>query len=155
MSSYKAPLEDIRFALFDVLDSEKTFARLGFADANRELVDAVIDEAARFSETVLAPLNRIGDEVGCKFDPATGDVSVPPGFKQAFDQFVEGGWTGLTNDPEFGGQGMPAALGGVLTEMVDSANLAWGNFPMLSHGAVKALETYGEEIGRASCRERV
>ena len=145
MSSYKAPLDDIRFALFDVLDSEETFARLGFADANRELVDAVIDEAARFAETVLAPLNKVGDEVGCKFDPATGEVAVPPGFKQAFDQFVEGGWTGLTNDPEHGGQGMPAALGGVLTELVDAANLAWGNFPMLSHGAVKALEVYGED----------
>ena len=145
MSSYKAPLDDIRFALFDVLDSEAAFARLGFADANRELVDAVLDEAARFSETVLAPLNRIGDEVGCTFDPATGDVAVPPGFKHAFDQFVEGGWTGLTNAPEHGGQGMPATLGGVLTEMVDSANLAWGNFPMLSHGAVQALETYGED----------
>ena len=145
MSSYKAPLDDIRFALFDVLDSEAAFARLGFADANRELVDAVLDEAARFSETVLAPLNRVGDEVGCTFDPATGDVAVPPGFKHAFDQFVEGGWTGLTNAPEHGGQGMPATLGGVLTEMVDSANLAWGNFPMLSHGAVQALETYGED----------
>ena len=145
MSSYKAPLDDIRFALFDVLDSEKTFARLGFADANRELVDAVIDEAARFSETVLAPLNKVGDQVGCKFDSASGEVVVPPGFKQAFDQFVEGGWTGLTNAPEHGGQGMPATLGGVLTEMIDSANLAWGNFPMLSHGAVKALETYGED----------
>ena len=145
MSSYKAPLDDIRFALFDVLDSEATFARLGFADANRELVDAVIDEAARFADTVLAPLNKVGDEVGCKFDPATGEVAVPPGFKQAFNQFVEGGWTGLTNDPEHGGQGMPAALGGVLTELVDGANLAWGNFPMLSHGAVKALETYGED----------
>ena len=145
MSSYKAPLDDIRFALFDVLDSEETFARLGFADANRELVDAVIDEAARFAETVLAPLNKVGDEVGCKFDAATGEVAVPPGFKQAFDQFVEGGWTGLTNQPEHGGQGMPAALGGVLTELVDAANLAWGNFPMLSHGAVKALEVYGED----------
>ena len=145
MSSYKAPLDDIRFALFDVLDSEKTFARLGFADANRELIDAVIDEAARFSETVLAPLNKVGDQVGCKFDSASGEVVVPPGFKQAFDQFVEGGWTGLTNAPEHGGQGMPATLGGVLTEMIDSANLAWGNFPMLSHGAVKALETYGED----------
>ena len=145
MSSYKPPLDDIRFALFDVLDSEATFARLGFADANRELVEAVIDEAARFAETVLAPLNKVGDEIGCKFDAATGNVAVPPGFKQAFDQFVEGGWTGLTNQPEHGGQGMPAAVGGVLTEMVDSANLAWGNFPMLSHGAVQALETYGED----------
>ncbi|TXH63801.1 MAG: acyl-CoA dehydrogenase [Thermomonas sp.] len=149
MSSYKAPLDDIRFALFDVLDSEKTFARLGFADANRELIDAVIDEAARFSETVLAPLNKVGDQVGCKFDSASGEVVVPPGFKQAFDQFVEGGWTGLTNAPEHGGQGMPATLGGVLTEMIDSANLAWGNFPMLSHGAVKALETYGDDWQKA------
>ena len=145
MSNYKAPLEDLRFALFDVLDSEAAFARLGFADVNRELVDAVLDEAARFTETVLAPLNRIGDEVGCKFDAATGDVTAPPGFKQAFDQFVEGGWTGLTTTPEHGGQGMPATLGGVLTEMVDSANLAWGNFPMLSHGAVEALGRYGED----------
>ena len=145
MSTYKAPLDDLRFALYDVLDAEAQFARLGFADANRELVDAVLDEAARFTETVLAPLNRVGDEVGCSYDKATGNVTPPPGFKQAFDQFVEGGWTGLTNAPEHGGQGMPALLGGVLTEMVDSANLAWGNFPMLSHGAVKALETYGED----------
>ena len=145
MSTYKAPLDDLRFALYDVLDAEAQFARLGFADANRELVDAVLDEAARFAETVLAPLNKIGDEVGCKYDKATGDVTPPPGFKEAFDKFVEGGWTGLTNDPQHGGQGMPALLGGVLTEMVDSANLAWGNFPMLSHGAVKALETYGED----------
>ena len=83
MSSYKAPLDDIRFALFDVLDSEETFARLGFADANRELVDAVIDEAARFAETVLAPLNKVGDEVGCRFDAADGSVATPPGFADA------------------------------------------------------------------------
>ena len=145
MATYKAPLDDLRFALYDVLGAEAMFQHLGFADANRELVDAVLDEAARFSETVLAPLNRIGDEVGCKYDKATGEVTPPPGFKDAFDKFVEGGWTGLTNAPEHGGQGMPALLGGVLTEMVDSANLAWGNFPMLSHGAVKALETYGED----------
>ena len=144
MSTYKAPLDDLRFALFDVLDAEAHCANLGFADVNRELADAVLDEAARFTETVLAPLNKIGDEIGCSFDKATGDVTPPPGFKQAFDTFVEGGWTGLTNSPEHGGQGMPALLGGVLTELVDSANLAWGNFPMLSHGAVKALETYGE-----------
>lgn len=145
MSTYKAPLDDLRFALYDVLGAEALFARLGHTDVNRELVDAVLDEAARFTETVLAPLNRVGDEIGCKYDKATGNVTPPPGFKQAFDQFVEGGWTGLTNAPEHGGQGMPALLGGVLTEMVDSANLAWGNFPMLSHGAVKALETYGED----------
>ncbi|MEO6155381.1 MAG: acyl-CoA dehydrogenase N-terminal domain-containing protein, partial [Thermomonas sp.] len=92
MSSYKAPLDDIRFALFDVLDVAPLFERLGFEDANRELVDAVLDEAARFSETVLAPLNGIGDRIGCTYDKASGDVTAPPGFKQAFDQYVEGGW---------------------------------------------------------------
>ena len=145
MSTYKAPLDDLRFALYDVLGAEALFARLGQGEVNRELVDAVLDEAARFSETVLAPLNKIGDEIGCKYDKASGDVTAPPGFRQAFDQFVEGGWTGLTNAPEHGGQGMPAVIGAVLTELVDSANLAWGNFPMLSHGAVQALETYGED----------
>jgi hypothetical protein len=145
MSTYKAPLDDLRFALYDVLDAEAHCQTLGFTEVNRELADAVLDEAARFAETVLAPLNKIGDEIGCSFDKATGDVTPPPGFKQAFDTFVEGGWTGLTNSPEHGGQGMPALLGGVMTELVDAANLAWGNFPMLSHGAVKALETYGED----------
>ena len=145
MSTYKAPLEDIRFALYDVLDSETQFAALGFGEVDRGVADAVLDEAARFTETVLAPLNKVGDEVGCKFDPATGDVTVPPGFKEAYAQFAEGGWTGLVNDPEHGGQGMPTVLGGALTEMVDAANLAWGNFPMLSHGAVEALSHYGTD----------
>ena len=145
MSTYKAPLEDIRFALHDVLDSDAQFAKLGFAEVDRATADAVLEEAARFAETVLAPLNRVGDEVGCRFDPATGEVVVPPGFKEAYAQFAEGGWTGLVEDPEHGGQGMPTVLGGALTEMVDSANLAWGNFPMLSHGAVVALSRYGTD----------
>ena len=145
MSTYKAPLDDIRFALYDVLDCEKQFAALGFAEVDRATADAVLDEAARFTETVLAPLNKVGDEVGCKYDAASGDVVVPPGFKEAYAQFAEGGWTGLVNDPEHGGQGMPSVLGGALTEMVDAANLAWGNFPMLSHGAVEALSRYGTD----------
>ena len=107
MSTYKAPLDDLCFALYDVLGAEALFARLGQAEVNRELIDAVLDEAARFSETVLAPLNKVGDEIGCTYDKATGNVTAPPGFKQAFDQFVEGGWTGLTASPDFGGQGMP------------------------------------------------
>ncbi|GAB2497982.1 acyl-CoA dehydrogenase C-terminal domain-containing protein [Pseudoxanthomonas sangjuensis] len=145
MSTYKAPLTDLRFALYDVLGVERQFAELGYEEASRDVVDAVLDEAARFAETVLAPLNAVGDEAGSKFDKATGDVTAAPGFKQAFAQFVEGGWTGLTDSPEYGGMGMPKVLGGVLTEMVDAANLAWGNFPMLSHGAVEALKRYGQD----------
>jgi len=104
MSSYTAPLSDIRFALHDVLKVEPLFARLGFADATADVVDAVLDEAGRFSTTVLAPLNSVGDEIGCVLDQASGEVTTPPGFKQAYAQFVDGGWTGLTAAPELGGR---------------------------------------------------
>ncbi|MCY7313530.1 MAG: acyl-CoA dehydrogenase C-terminal domain-containing protein [Pseudoxanthomonas sp.] len=144
MSTYKAPLGDIRFALYDVLGAEALFARLGYADASRDLLDAVLDEAARFTETVLAPLNSVGDEIGCRFDRASGDVATPPGFREAYTQFMEGGWTGLTAAPEYGGQGLPHTMGVPLNEMINAANLAWGNFPLLSHGAVEALKQHGE-----------
>jgi len=144
MSSYNAPLADMRFVLFDVLGAEAQFQRMGFTDATRDVLDAVLDEAARFTETVLAPLNGVGDREGCKLDQATGKVTTPPGFKQAYTQFVEGGWSGLTSPAEFGGQGMPHAAGVPLKEMIDAANLAWGNFPLLSHGATEALLHHGE-----------
>ncbi|MBW8849778.1 MAG: acyl-CoA dehydrogenase C-terminal domain-containing protein [Xanthomonadales bacterium] len=145
MNAYKAPLADIRFALFDVLDSEAAFARLGFADANRELVDAILEEGARFTETVIAPINHIGDEQGCTLDKATGKVTTPPGFREAYAQFAENGWCGLTSPTEFGGQGLPHAVGVPVKEMIDAANLAWGNFPLLSHGATEALMHHGED----------
>ena len=116
MSSYKAPLNDIRFALFDVIGADAQFARLGFDEASRDVIDAILEEAARFTETVLAPLNAVGDREGCKLDQATAEVTVPTGFKPAFDQFVEGGWTGLTSPVEFGGQAMPQTLGFPLKE---------------------------------------
>ncbi|UYC13701.1 acyl-CoA dehydrogenase C-terminal domain-containing protein [Xanthomonas sp. CFBP 8445] len=144
MSTYQAPLTDLRFALHDVLQVEALFARLGHADANAELIDAVLEEAARFTGTVLAPLNRVGDEHGCTLDKATGAVTTAPGFREAYQQFAEGGWTGLTAAAEFGGQGLPHTLGVPLNEMVNAANLAWGNFPLLSHGAVEALKQHGE-----------
>ncbi|TKR31063.1 acyl-CoA dehydrogenase [Luteimonas gilva] len=148
MSTYKAPLADIRFALYDVLGAEALFAKLGFADASRDIVDAVLEEGARFNETVLAPLNRVGDEIGCKYDKDTGAVTTPPGFKQAYRQYVEGGWAGLVSPTEFGGQGLPHAAGIPLKEMIDAANLAWGNFPLLSHGATEALLHHGEDWQR-------
>ncbi|MGN7725854.1 acyl-CoA dehydrogenase C-terminal domain-containing protein [Luteimonas sp. 22616] len=144
MSTYKAPLHDIRFALHDVLGAEALFARLGFAEATGDIIDAVLDESARFTETVLAPLNRVGDEVGCGYDKATGAVTTPPGFKEAYAQFVDGGWSGLASPAEFGGQGMPHLAAVPMKEMIDAANLAWGNFPLLSHGATEALLHHGE-----------
>ncbi|QOW20361.1 acyl-CoA dehydrogenase C-terminal domain-containing protein [Lysobacter ciconiae] len=148
MSQYKAPLRDMRFVLFDLLGAESEFQRLGFADASRELVDAVLDESARFSEEVLAPLNEVGDREGCTFDQATGDVTTPTGFKEAYSQYVDGGWTGLVASTEFGGQGLPQAVGFAQKEMIDAANLAWGNFPLLSHGATEALVHHGEDWQR-------
>ena len=144
MSHYKAPLADMRFALFDVIGAEAAFQRMGFADATRDVLDAVLEEGARFNETVLAPLNTVGDREGCRLDAATGEVTTPPGFKQAYAQYVDGGWSGLTAPAAFGGQGMPHAAGVPLKEMIDAANLAWGNFPLLSHGATEALLHHGE-----------
>lgn len=144
MSQYRAPLDDIRFDLFDVLDVETTLARLGQAEVNRDLIDAVLEEGARFTTQVLAPLNAIGDR-GCKLDAMTGEVTTPEGFAAAYAQFVEGGWPGLNAPAEFGGQGMPHVLGAAIKEMIDAANLAWGNFPLLSHGATEALLHYGSE----------
>ena len=148
MSHYQAPLRDIRFALYDLLDAEARFAALGFADAGRETVDAVLDESARFCETVLAPMNAVGDEHGVRHDKTTGDVATAPGFKQAYVQFAEGGWGGLTAPVEHGGLGLPHVLGMPLEEMIDAANLAWGNFPLLSHGAANALQHHGEDWQR-------
>lgn len=145
MIAYRAPLQDLRFALHDVLNLQGHCAKLPIGDAcNREVSDAILDEAARFAEQVLAPLNASGDAEGCHFDASTGEVRTPQGFKQAFAQFAENGWSGLTAAEEDGGQGLPEVLGAVFKELVDSANLSWGNYPLLSHGAVNAIKHHGE-----------
>jgi len=149
MNRYTAPLADLRFALFDVLDVEKTYRRLpGCEAATRDVIDAVLDEAAKFAEQVLAPLNQGGDAEGCSYDKATQSVRTPKGFKDAFAKYVDGGWIGLTAKEEFGGQGLPETIGAALKEMIDAANLSWGNYPMLSHGASSALEYHGEDWQR-------
>ncbi len=145
MNTYTPPLRDMKFALFDVLQAERLYQRLGVEAAQRDVLDAVLEEAARFTAQVLAPLNAAGDEHGCGFDKSTGAVTSPPGFKEAYAQFVEGGWSGLTAPESMGGQGLPESVGGVLKEMIDAANLAWGNYPLLSHGATEALKQHGED----------
>ena len=149
MNRYTAPLSDLRFVLFDMLDVEAVYQRLpGCETATRDVIDAVLEEAAKFAEQVLAPLNQSGDAEGCHFDAATHGVRTPKGFKEAFAKYVDGGWIGLTAAEEFGGQALPETLGAALKEMIDSANLAWGNYPMLSHGASSALEYHGEDWQR-------
>lgn len=153
---YTAPLADIRFALYDLLDVEKLFARLPGCEAlNRETIDAVLDEAARFAQNVLAPLNQSGDRQGCTFDKQTASVQTPDGFKRAYEQFVEGGWAGLTAPEEFGGQGLPETIGAPVKEFIDSANLAWGTYPLLSHGAIEALRVIGEDWQKEAFLKRI
>ena len=144
MNIYNAPQRDMQFALFDVLGMQALYERLGFASASRDVLDAVLEEAAKFTHEVLAPLNAIGDSEGCRYDKATGAVTSPPGFKRAYEQFIEGGWSGLVAPEAFGGQGLPESFGVMLKEMIDAANLAWGNYPLLSHGATEALKHHGE-----------
>lgn len=149
MNRYAAPLADLRFALYDVLGADALYARLpGCEAATRDVIDAVLEEAAKFAEQVLAPINQSGDAEGCTFDAATQSVRTPKGFRHAFAQYVDGGWIGLTADEQFGGQGLPETLGAALKEMIDAANLSWGNYPMLSHGAASALEHHGEDWQR-------
>ncbi len=149
MSSYTAPLADMRFVMFDLLRADRQYSRLdGGEAATRDVVDAILDEAARFSEQVLAPLNASGDIEGCHFDKSTGAVRTPEGFRQAYAEYVAGGWSGLSVAEQYGGQNLPESIGAPLKEMIDSANLAWGNYPLLSHGASEALKQHGEEWQR-------
>jgi alkylation response protein AidB-like acyl-CoA dehydrogenase len=147
MTTYKAPLRDIRFVLHELLEVEKLAALPGFAEATTDLVDAVIEEGARVCENVLFPLNRPGDEEGCSFE--NGVVRTPKGFKEAYEQFREGGWIGLASDPEYGGQGLPKALKFVVDEMVCSANLSFSTYPGLSAGAYNAIAAHGSEEQKA------
>ena len=139
MNSYKAPVGEMQFALLDVLEAESQYAKLGIEHATRDIIEAVLEEGARFNEQVLAPLNMSGDEEGCGFDKATGQVTTPKGFKEAYTQFTDGGWPGLTAPETYGGQHLPESIGALIKEMIDAANLAWGNYPLLSHGATGAL----------------
>ncbi len=143
MPTYKAPLRDIHFVMHELLESESFYKRLpGFEDVTRDLMDAILKEAARFSEDVLAPLNRQGDEQGCSWDD--GKVITPDGFAAAYNQYVENGWASLAADREHGGQGMPNLLGTIVNELAGTANWSWLMYPGLSHGAVKTIESHGD-----------
>ncbi|MFP5304452.1 MAG: acyl-CoA dehydrogenase C-terminal domain-containing protein [Gammaproteobacteria bacterium] len=148
MPAYKAPLRDMRFLLNEVLDYPKHYAGLSNGkDADRDTVDAILGECAKFCEEVLSPLNLSGDEEGCRFD--NGEVKTPKGFKDAYAQFVAGGWQGLSHPPEYGGQGMPMSLGVIKTEMLGSANWSFNMYPGLSLGAMNTIMQHGDAAQKA------
>ena len=143
MPSYKAPLREYNFLLYELLGIQQYSNLPGFSEASEDLVRAILEEAAKLTEEVLQPLNQVGDREGCKLE--NGVVTTPTGFKQAYATLVEGGWPALVADPEYGGQGLPNSLGVIFNEMVSSANMAFGMYPGLSHGAYSALHQHGTD----------
>jgi len=144
MPTYKAPVDEAMFLLNDVFHIERYGNLPGFADATPDLIAAVLGEAAKLSENVLQPLNRIGDTQGCTRH-ADGRVTTPDGFKEAYRQIVDGGWVGLSAPTEFGGQGLPATLTAIINEFLCAANMAFAMYPGLTQGAIAALVAHGPE----------
>jgi len=142
MATYKAPVDDALFLLHEVFHLDRYGNLPGFGDATPDVVEAVLREAGKFSEEVLTPLNRLGDEEGCTRHP-DGGVTTPKGFKEALKQMVEGGWIGISVPPEFGGQGLPTILTQLVNEFLCSANLSFAMYPALTQGAIAALLVHG------------
>jgi 3-(methylsulfanyl)propanoyl-CoA dehydrogenase len=138
MPTYKAPVDDVMFLLSDVFHLDRYNNLPGFAEATPDLVEAVLAEAAKFSEEVLTPLNRVGDKEGCHRRD-DGSVTTPTGFKDAYKRLTDGGWVGLSAPAEFGGQGLPVVLAQAINEFLCSANMAFGMYPGLTEGAIAAL----------------
>ncbi|MBK5920629.1 acyl-CoA dehydrogenase [Rhodothalassium salexigens] len=144
MPTYRAPVKDMTFLLHDVLQIDRYSNLPGFAEATPDTVTAILDEAAKFCEGVLQPLNQSGDAEGCtRHDD--GSVTTPQGFKAAYDRYVELGFGGLTQDPDYGGQGLPHVLGFAFEEMMISANMAFAMYPGLTAGAIACLSATGSD----------
>ena len=148
MSEYSAPLKDIRFVMQELAGLEQVVALPGCEEATPDVVDAILEEAARFSGEVLSPLNRVGDTHGAKWNDTV--VTTTPGFKEAYRQFVDNGWNGLGCDPEFGGQGLPRLLSTAVSEMWKASNHAFSLCPMLTQGAIEALMIAGTDEQKAA-----
>ncbi|MGM0585779.1 MAG: acyl-CoA dehydrogenase C-terminal domain-containing protein [Pseudomonadota bacterium] len=142
MPSYDPPLRDMAFVLHEVLKVQDEDIE-GYSELDPAFTAAILDEAGKIARDVLAPLNPVGDQQGCRLE--NGVVRTPEGFKEAFDILREGGWIGLDCDPDYGGQGMPYVLATAVGEMHSAANMALMMYPGLTHGAYSAIHTHGTE----------
>ncbi|MCB1410520.1 MAG: acyl-CoA dehydrogenase family protein, partial [Rhodobacteraceae bacterium] len=147
MPIYSAPVKDMQFLLHDVLKASETDIP-GYADLDRDFTSAILDEAGKLAEGVLAPLNAVGDAEGCRLE--NGVVYTPTGFKDAFEQMKEGGWNGLDLPEEFGGQNLPYVIGTAVGEVFVSANMAFNMYQGLTHGAINAILAAGSEDQKAT-----
>ena len=142
MPSYTAPVDDMQFLLHEVLDVSRSDVP-GYDELEPDFTRAVLEEAGKISSDVLAPLNMVGDREGCRLE--NGVVRTPTGFREAFGQMREGGWTALDCDPEYGGQGMPYILNTAVNEMFVSANMAFNMYQGLTHGAYSTIHAHGTD----------
>ncbi len=146
MPSYNPPLRDMQFVMHEVLNVTEELKQIPrHADIDVDTINAVLEEGGKFAAEVAFPLNISGDAEGCTLDKATHEVKTPKGFKEAYAQYIEGGWPALSCDPEYGGQGLPFVLNQCFYEMLNSANQAWTMYPGLSHGAYECLHAHGTE----------
>jgi len=144
MTEYKAPIEDIKFVLEDVLDIYSYYQKYpDYQDVTPDVVEMVLTECGKFCETELAPLNQSGDMEGCQWQD--GKVTTPTGFKEAYQHYIDGGWQGISHPPEYDGQGLPPSIGLIRTEMIGTANWSWSMYPGLSLGAMNTLIEHGSE----------
>ncbi|MCG9080836.1 acyl-CoA dehydrogenase C-terminal domain-containing protein [Laribacter hongkongensis] len=156
MPAYQAPLRDFDFVLNELIGVQDILPNLpGYEDASADVFASYLDAAAKFCENELAPINRAADEEGCHYDAATKSVKTPTGFKEAYQQYCELGFTGLDCDPAYGGQGMPKSLAFPVMEMQCSANVAWSMYPGLSHGAYSAIHAHGTDEQKATYLPRL
>ena len=146
MPIYNPPLRDMQFVMHEVLNvTEELRALPKHADIDADTINAVLEEGGKFAVDKIFPLNISGDEEGCTLDRSTHEVTAPKGFKEAYAQYVEGGWAALSCDPAYGGQGLPFLVNQCFYEMMNSANQAWTMYPGLSHGAYEALHAHGTD----------
>ena len=143
MSAYQAPLKDIRFTLNQICDLEEVLRLPPFADTDGETVDAVLEEAGKLAQGILAPLNRQGDEQGSTL--ANGVVTTPDGFREAYAAFRDGGWNGIPFDPNYGGMGLPLSIANACSELWNSANMGFALCSMLTQGAIDAIGAHGSD----------
>jgi hypothetical protein len=153
MYEYRAPRRELAFVLHEVLESERVLNNLGRDDVTRELVDGILDEAAKFCETVLSPLNWQGDRHPPVYDQ--GVVKAPPGFKEAYLQYCRDGWSTVAGPTAYGGQGLPSLVHSAIGEMLCSAAMAWRMASGLSEGAILALSRHGSETLKSAYLPRL